>query len=73
MIRICPICGERYGEHPAMSRRDNKTEICPTCGIVEAIAAIEGYAVYTAYSQEADITFIMEDKGNTTSAVNNPG
>ena len=36
-IRICPICGKEYTEHPALSRRDNKTEICPACGMREAL------------------------------------
>ena len=31
----CPICGKSY-LHPALSRRDNKTEICPDCGTAEA-------------------------------------
>lgn len=33
---VCPICGEDYNEHPAISRKNNKTEICPNCGIGEA-------------------------------------
>ncbi len=33
---ICPVCGEDYDEHPAISRKDNKTEICPNCGVGEA-------------------------------------
>lgn len=33
---VCPICGEDYEEPPAISRKDNKTEICPNCGIGEA-------------------------------------
>ena len=36
-IRICPICGNEYTEHPAISRKDNITEICPTCGMKEAL------------------------------------
>ena len=36
-IRICPVCGNEYTEHPAISRRDNETEICPKCGQMEAI------------------------------------
>lgn len=36
-IRICPICGNEYTEHPAISRKDNETEICPKCGMIEAI------------------------------------
>lgn len=36
-IRVCPKCGCTYSEPPAMSRVDNKTEICPDCGMREAI------------------------------------
>lgn len=35
----CPKCGREYNEHPALSREDNKTEICPACGMREAMAA----------------------------------
>lgn len=38
--RVCPICGRRYTERPALSRRDNATDICPECGIMEALASI---------------------------------
>ena len=37
--RKCPRCGRTYTEHPAISRSDSKTEICPDCGIVEAMEA----------------------------------
>ena len=37
MSRICPVCGSEYSEYPAISRRDNKTEICPECGRDEAL------------------------------------
>ena len=33
----CPRCGEKFVGHPALSRRDNKTDICSTCGENEAI------------------------------------
>jgi len=36
-VRICPICNKKYLAYPAISRKDNKTEICPSCGIDEAI------------------------------------
>ena len=36
-IRICPICGKEYSDHPAISRKDNKTEICSKCGTMEAV------------------------------------
>lgn len=36
-IKTCPICGKTYSDHPALSRKDNKTFICPECGIREAL------------------------------------
>ena len=38
--RICPKCGCTYHERPALSRTDNKTLICPDCGIREALESI---------------------------------
>lgn len=38
--RICPMCGGIMSEYPALSRRDNKTEICSDCGTREALADI---------------------------------
>ena len=35
--RVCPFCNETYEDYPALSRTDNKTEICPTCGVREAL------------------------------------
>lgn len=40
-IKICPVCGKEYTEHPALSRKDNKTEICPECGMAEALKALK--------------------------------
>lgn len=42
MGRICPVCGRVYTEPPALSRRDNATDICPDCGMMEALAAMPG-------------------------------
>jgi hydrogenase maturation factor HypF (carbamoyltransferase family) len=36
-VRICPICKAKYTEHPALSRADNETLICPNCGMLEAL------------------------------------
>lgn len=33
---VCPICGEEYDGHPAISRKDNKSKICSNCGVGEA-------------------------------------
>ena len=37
---VCPQCGQSYSEHPALSRADNETLICPDCGTREALDAI---------------------------------
>ena len=37
---ICPKCGKEYTGRPALSRADNKTMICPDCGIHEALENI---------------------------------
>lgn len=34
---ICPRCHKEYDGKPAISRDDNKTEICPDCGTQEAL------------------------------------
>ena len=40
ITRSCPICGKEYSEHPALSRADGLTIICPDCGIREALESI---------------------------------
>ena len=34
---ICPSCKKEFNNHPALSRKDNKTEICSECGLKEAL------------------------------------
>ena len=36
-INPCPHCGRLIGKHPAVSRRDNKTDVCSNCGTREAL------------------------------------
>ena len=38
--RICPRCGQPYTGHPALSRADGETPICPDCGTREALESI---------------------------------
>ncbi len=38
--QICPHCGRKFKEPPAISRVDNKTEVCPLCGTREALDAL---------------------------------
>lgn len=42
-MRKCPKCGGPLGKRPALSRRDNKTDICATCGYKEAIEDAEKF------------------------------
>ena len=39
VVRICPICGKKYSEHLAQSRKDTAM-ICPDCGTREALESI---------------------------------
>jgi len=39
MKNKCPLCGKEYTAPPALSRKDNKTAICPDCGTLEALEA----------------------------------
>lgn len=39
-IAVCPKCGNAYSGHPALSRLDNETLICPDCGVREALDSI---------------------------------
>ncbi len=38
-MNVCPICSKVYNEPPALSRADNKTPVCPDCGLCEALSA----------------------------------
>lgn len=35
--KICPNCGKEIKGYPALSRKDNKTNICSNCGTKEAL------------------------------------
>lgn len=39
-LTICPKCGKPYSGHPALSRLDNQTLICPDCGTREALETL---------------------------------
>ena len=38
----CPRCGNTYTGFPAMSRLDNKTDICSPCGTEEGLDDLFG-------------------------------
>ncbi len=37
LTKICANCGKAIIGHSALSRKDNKTEICSNCGALEAL------------------------------------
>ena len=41
--KICARCGKAISGYPALSRKDNKTEICSNCGTLEAL---EDFMIY---------------------------
>ena len=54
----CPVCGREYTAPPALSRKDNKTEICPLCGMREALEAAN-----VPEEQQAEILEAAERNG----------
>lgn len=54
----CPKCGKTYTDFPALSRRDNKTYICPECGVDEAM---EDY--FKAMSKQENLTEDLQGTG----------
>ena len=43
LTKICANCGKAIIGHPALSRKDNKTEICSNCGTLEALEVFIKY------------------------------
>ena len=43
LSKICANCGKAIIGHSAISRKDNKTEICDTCGTLEAVEIFAKY------------------------------
>ena len=37
---VCPLCGKVYHGVPALSRVDDKTPVCPDCGVRQGLAMI---------------------------------
>lgn len=52
--RICPECGKEYSSRPALSRKDNKTMICPKCGMMEADVRTEQRMMQSAQRIEPE-------------------
>ena len=58
---VCPRCGRSYRGYPALSREDNKTRICPDCGIREALSSIG----ICAAEQDSILAVINRNKNHT--------
>lgn len=54
-MNTCPICGRQYAAPSAISRIDNKTEICPVCGAMESIS-------FLSETQRDEIIKAVEEK-----------
>lgn len=59
-MQICPKCGCTYSEWPALSRVDSKTAVCPTCGTMEALAAIPVSVEFPMAEARAVIAWMNE-------------
>lgn len=57
--RTCPRCNTDYVGWPALSRRDNRTDICPGCGTEEAL--VDAQIIRSGQTREADI-ILARDK-----------
>lgn len=53
--KTCPMCNKIYVGYPALSRKDNKTLICPQCGVQEAL---EDYLKHLKIICEDAINFL---------------
>ena len=38
LMNVCPRCKREIKGEPAISRKDNETEICSNCGTAEALS-----------------------------------
>lgn len=59
-IKICPLCGKKYDEHPAISRTRGQEGVCASCGTLQAVTA---YALYRSpqYSTRGIHEYIQQD------------
>lgn len=66
--RICPECGKEYSSRSALSRKDNKTMICPKCGMMEALDTVRNFYApgmtdqqWKRYKEEYMLKYIKEN------------
>lgn len=52
VTKVCPICKNSIIGYPAVSRKDNRTEICSACGIIEALQDFMTYKKIKPYEEK---------------------
>lgn len=62
MRQVCPRCKRDYRGYPALSRVDNKTEVCSNCGIIEADIDCFGLNTSSPEEQERHKEFVRKLK-----------
>ena len=55
-LHVCPRCDCDYKGHGSLSRRDNQTDICPTCGTEEAINDSEPIKQWVMINDDSGLT-----------------
>lgn len=70
-MKTCPNCGNQYEGYPALSRKDNKTEICADCGMREAIESAKNAKISAAdnLSTAAEESSVAQKKNTLEEAV----
>lgn len=67
-MKVCPRCGVEYDGFPAISRFDNKTDICSHCGVEEGLQDYFGVEL-TNFLQQELIPHILTSNNNKNKQV----
>lgn len=59
-LKKCPKCGKLYKPPGALSRSDNVTEVCPACGMTEAMKAAEAAAAEQWHGGDAEESYFRK-------------
>ena len=62
---VCPVCGRQFFEKPAVSRRDNSTQICSVCATAEALEDAQNAGAISS-GEAKEIQKIVEDVAKET-------
>ena len=60
-LKVCPVCNKEYAGEPSLSRKDNKTDICPDCGQQEAMDAMTNSTKEKVKFNFKDERYTIED------------